>query len=128
MVLLDTCTLLWLASDQDSLSQPAAAAISSSAGGLAVSAMSAFEIAVKHRQGKLELPLPPEQWYAEALQSHGVHELPVSGQCALLAARLPFIHRDPCDRFLIATALVHRLPIITPDKIIPQYPDLRVIW
>ena len=128
MLLLDTCTLLWLAGDQDSLSEAAVAAISSAEGGLAVCAMAAFEIALKHRQGKLHLPLPPDQWHPQALESHGIRELPIEGRCALLAAALPRIHSDPCDRFLIATAIVHRLPIITPDKVIPQYPDLRVIW
>ena len=128
MLLLDTCALLWLAGDQDSLSEAALAAISSPEEGLAVCAISAFEIAVKHRQGKLELPLPPDQWYPEALESHGIRELPVDGRCALAAASLPPIHRDPCDRFLIATAKIHRLPVVTADQTIPRYPGLRVIW
>jgi PIN domain nuclease of toxin-antitoxin system len=128
MVLLDTCALLWLAADQDSLSNAAVAAISSGADGLAVCPMSAFEIALKHLQGKLQLPLPPDQWYKEALESHGIRELPITGQCAILAATLPPIHRDPCDRFLIATAAVHRLPIITPDRNIARYPEVRTIW
>ena len=128
MVLLDTCALLWLAGDQGALSRAAVAAISSSKDGPAVSAISAFEIAIKHRQGKLELPLPPEQWYAEALESHGIREIPVDGACSLAAAALPLIHRDPCDRFIIATALRYRLPIITADVTMPKYPNVRVVW
>ncbi len=128
MLLLDTCALLWLAGDQGSLSRSAVAAIASAGAGLMVSAISAFEIAVKHRQGKLLLPLPPDQWYGQALASHGIGELPIDGRCALLAASLPPVHRDPCDRFLIAAATIHRLAIITPDKTIAQYPGLRVIW
>jgi len=128
MVLLDTCALLWLAGDQDALSDNAKAAISSSLDGPAVSAISAFEIAFTHRQGKLELPLPPEQWYAEALKSHGIREIPVDGACCLAAAALPLIHRDPCDRFVIATAQVHGLSLLTPDRVIARYPDVTVIW
>ncbi|HUU22813.1 MAG TPA: type II toxin-antitoxin system VapC family toxin [Phycisphaerae bacterium] len=128
MVLLDTCALLWLAGDQAGLSQDARATISSSAGSLAVSAISAFEIATKHRQGKLALPLPADKWYGEALRSHGVREIPVDGQTAILAAMLPPVHRDPCDRLIIATAMLHQMPIVTPDRVIARYPDIRAIW
>jgi PIN domain nuclease of toxin-antitoxin system len=128
MALLDTCTLLWLAADQASLSGPAVAAIRSAKGNLAVCAISAFEIAVKHARKKLVLPLPPDQWYAKALAAHGIREIPVDGRCALLAAVLPPIHRDPCDRFLIATATLHGLPIVTADANIARYPGVRVIW
>jgi len=128
MVLLDTCTLLWLAGDPASLSERARAAITAEAGGLGVSAISAFEIAVKHRRGKLELPLPPDAWYAEAVSSFGLREIPVDGRCALTAAALPPIHNDPCDRFIIATAAIHGLPILTPDKTIARYDAVRTVW
>jgi PIN domain nuclease of toxin-antitoxin system len=128
MVLLDTCTLLWLAGDPSALSQPARDAIDAAEDGPAVSAVAAFEVAIKWHQGKLTLPLPPDQWYARALAGHGVREIPVDGLCALRAAGLPPIHHDPCDRFLIATAQLHKLPIVTPDRIIAQYDGLRVIW
>jgi len=61
MMLLDTCSLLWLAGDQARLSEQARSSIVSAGPGLALSAISAFEIAFKHRQGKLTLPIPPRQ-------------------------------------------------------------------
>ena len=128
MLLLDTCAVLWLADDQESLSARAREAIEESAAGLFVSAISAFEIAIKHRQGKLRLPLEPAEWYAEALETHGLSEIPVSGEIALRATALPPIHRDPCDRFIIATALTKDLAVVTPDRTIPQYPGVRVVW
>ena len=128
MALLDTCTLLWLAADQASLSEAAVSAISAARGMLAVSPMSAFEIALKHRRGKLGLPLGPQEWFREALATHGIRELPVDTRCAVLAATLPPIHRDPCDRFLVAAATIHQLPIITPNHHIARYPGVRTIW
>ena len=128
MLLLDTCALLWLAAEPEQLSRRAVAAIGRSAGGLFVSAITAFEIARKHRQGKLGLPLPPEEWYAVALVTHGIAEIPLDGRLAARAATLPPIHRDPCDRFIIATAIDRSHAVITADKTIPRYPRVRVVW
>ena len=128
MLLLDTCALLWLAADRDKLSRPATRALKQSAGGVFVSAISAFEIGWKHRNGKLELPLDPMEWYALALQTHGLSEVPIDGDIAGLSVGLPGIHRDPCDRFIIATAMAKGLDIVTADRVIPGYPDVKVIW
>jgi PIN domain nuclease of toxin-antitoxin system len=128
MPLLDTCALLWLVGQRDRLSDAARAAIDSSEGDLAVCAISAFEIGLKFAHRELELPRPASEWYARALWIHGVREIPVDGRCALSAAALPPIHRDPCDRMVIATAQLHGMPILTPDPIIAKYPGVRVIW
>ena len=128
MLLLDTCALLWLGADQDRLSGKAREALEESAGSLFVSAISAFEIAHKHRSGKLELPLEPAEWYAEALETHGLAEIPITGAIASRAVDLPPIHRDPCDRFLIATAQLNHFAVVTADETIPRYPDVKVVW
>lgn len=128
MLLLDTCALLWLAADQDRLSDRAKTALGDSAGSLFVSAITAFEIAHKHRRGKLLLPIEPAEWYAEALETHGLTEIPITGEIASHAVDLPPIHRDPCDRFIIATAQLHNLAVLTADQTIPRYPDLKVVW
>ncbi len=127
-MLLDTCTLIWLTSDQDRLSPVAREAIDVNRENLFVCAVSAFELALKHTIGKLDLGLPPLEWYEAVLSHHGLVEIPIDGTCASLAGRLPLIHRDPCDRFLIAAAQVHNLPILTPDPWISRYPDVRVVW
>ena len=128
MLLLDTCAVLWLADDQDRLSDRAKAALEESAGSLFVSAISAFEIAHKQRSGKLELPLEPAEWYSQALKSHGLTEIPITGEIASVAVDLPPIHRDPCDRFIVATAQLENLAVVTADEIIPRYPDVKVLW
>lgn len=127
-LLLDTCALLWLADEQERLTESATRAIHAAAGALYVSAISAFEIGVKVRQGKLELPLFPDAWYPEALKSLGFAEIPISGRIALRATRLAPIHRDPCDRIIIATALEHGFAVVSADPVIAKYPDVKVIW
>jgi PIN domain nuclease of toxin-antitoxin system len=128
VILLDTCTLLWLASAQAQLSQVAVNAISEQAGFLHVSAISALEIGIKQQKGRLTLPLPAEHYYATALTTHGIIELAIDGVTAARSTALPAIHADPADRILIATAQRRRLTILTPDPHIRAYPDTQTIW
>ena len=128
MILLDTCTLLWLALEPARLSPVARGAIAGSAGDCFVSAFSAWEIAWKQRNGGLRLELDPSRWFPLALENHSLRELPLTAAITLRMAALPQIHRDPADRFLIATAQEHRLRLLTPDPLIRQYPDLVTLW
>lgn len=128
MVLLDTCALIWLASNQDTLSKAAITTIESRSDSLFVSAISAFELAIKSRNGKIVLPLPASEWYREVCAFHGVHELAVTGDIAAASVMLPQLHSDPCDRIIIATAQIHSMAIITRDALICKYPDVNVVW
>lgn len=128
MLLLDTCALLWLVDDQTQLSTRALELIRGNAEELCVSAISAFEISLKHRKGRLTLPLEPERWFGLALEHHGLFECPVSWQVATRSALLPDLHADPCDRILVATAQIHGGTLLTPDPHIANYPDVRVEW
>lgn len=130
MILLDTCALLWLAVDQSRLSTDAKQALEQAAGGLFVSAISAFEIGTKLRRGALSLPargMSVRDWYSEALDFHGVRELPVTGEIALESTALPLHHRDPCDRIIVATARVMSLRVMTPDPLISSY-EVDIAW
>jgi len=126
-VILDTCALLWLADDQSKLSERARGAIEQSAGSLFISSITAFEITLKHRRGALRLPLEPADWLREALEHHGIADIPVDWRVAERAASLPPLHRDPTDRMIVATALATGLAILTPDPLIAAY-DVRVVW
>lgn len=128
MILLDTCALLWLAADQEKLSTRAREAIRERAGELFVSSISAFEIAIKVRRGKLELPMEPGVWFKEVLDHHGLVEIPVDGEIAARAVALAPLHNDPCDRFIIATALHHRMAVVTADPFFTRYEGVKVIW
>ena len=128
MILLDTCALLWLASDQSRLSPDAKRAIEKNSNALFISAITAFEIAVKCRAKKLTLPLPVEQWIPETLAFHGIGEIAVTSALAVASVQLPPLHNDPCDRIILATAQMNGMKITTPDALISQYPSAPVIW
>ena len=128
MLLLDTCTLLWLTSDQAKLSVPARQALADHQSQLYVSAVSGFEIAQKAAKGKLVLPRPAAEWMELALRLHGLKSLALEMASAVAAGSLPALHADPFDRLLIAVARTHRLTLLTPDPLIRQYPALQTLW
>ncbi|MFN0128940.1 MAG: type II toxin-antitoxin system VapC family toxin [Verrucomicrobiales bacterium] len=128
MILLDTCTLLWLALEPERLSPQARTLLDDPAQLVWLSAISAFEVGQKHAKGKLELSIMPEEWIARAIQSHQLKPLDLDIRSAARAATLPPLHNDPFDRLLIATAQQHRLTLLTPDEKIRAYPDLQTAW
>src|SRR5579864_9518650 len=111
ILLLDTCCLLWLAADPARLSETSRALIARSAGSLYVSAISAFEIAVKSRKGRLTLALDPEAWFERALLAHGLIEEAVDWRIAARSATLRAVHADPCDRIIVATAQLRGMTV-----------------
>ncbi len=127
MILLDTCTLLWLAHGEG-LPVGVAERIADLENGIFVSAMSALEIGIKAAKGKLELPMPPGVWWHTVLDHHGIAEVPVDATIAFAATQLPPIHRDPADRVIVATARHLRAVLLTPDPLIAQYPGVMVYW
>lgn len=119
-MLLDTCALIWLASGGGQLSSEALKMIAQSEL-LAVSSISSFEVAYLYKKGKLELPCDPEKWFRDVLVHHDVIEIGLDSKIAIASTKLPDIHKDPCDRFIIATALLNRLPVLTRDEQFKAY-------
>jgi PIN domain nuclease of toxin-antitoxin system len=119
-MILDTCALLWLASGDKKLTRPILKQINEAAA-VYISAISGFEIAIKSVRGKLRLPHPPGEWFAKVLDHHGLTVLPLSLDVCITAAQLPPIHNDPCDRFIIATAKLNNLPVVTVDERFEEY-------
>jgi PIN domain nuclease of toxin-antitoxin system len=128
VIILDTCALLWLVGTPEKLSQRARRAVSTMP--LAVVAISAWEIALKTQSNKLHLPdgMVPTEFMAMALADFNIRELHMDAATFCAAAALPPIHRDPCDRMIVASAQRHRLPIVTADAIMPRYPAITVLW
>ena len=124
-MILDTCALLWLASGNKRLSRSALKEINEAAG-VYVSAISGFEIAIKVAKGKLKLPSPPRDWFRKVVEHHGLSVLPLELNACMAAAELPPIHDDPCDRFIIATAKLNNLPVVTADERFEKY-GLRIL-
>jgi PIN domain nuclease of toxin-antitoxin system len=128
MVLLDTCTLLWLVQDYKQLPARVQKALEQKQGALFVSAISAFEIGIKHQKKKLSLPMKPEPWFHEALAFHGLTELALTSKIFFGATALPDHHNDPVDRIIVATAAFHKLTILTPDEKIRRYATIKTLW
>ncbi len=65
-------------------------------------------------RGRITLTVAAELWRADLLQA-GIHEVSLDGRLGLIAAQLPNFHKDPADRFIVATAIHHRAVLITAD-------------
>jgi PIN domain nuclease of toxin-antitoxin system len=126
-LLLDTCTFLWLATDDAQLSARCRELFVDPTNELYLSPVSAWEIAVKNSLGRLPLPAPPSTYIPDARHRNGILTLPLSEEAMLQITKLPSHHRDPFDRMLICQALIEGLVILTPDSLISQYP-VRVAW
>ena len=125
-LLLDTCTFLWVA-EEASLPPRVVELYQSRDNDVYVSAASAMEIAVKYSTKRLSLNDPPPVWLPRLRALHGIGALPVDEESALHVALLPWIHRDPFDRLLVAQAIVHGMTILTPDPMVARYPA-RTLW
>ena len=126
--LLDTCVLLWMVMEKSQLSEKAKSILADPRAGCHVSSITAFEIGQKNAKAKLDLPLPPEDWFPLSMELHNIVSIPLDHRIALKAASLPTLHSDPFDRLLIATAMEHQLTLITPDQHIRQYPGIATLW
>lgn len=113
-VLLDTQALLWLVSDPSALDSATLDVLSSPRTKIWVTAASAWEIGIKTRLGRLDGETLLSTW-TEVITDMATAELPIESQDAILAARLPWGHRDPFDRVIVAQALRRNLTIVTRD-------------
>lgn len=119
-MILDTCALLWLAAGGKKLSRAALKRIDE-APAVYVSAISGFEISLKVAHGRLELPQPVEKWFENVIEHHGLSILPLELDVCIATAKLPSRHDDPFDRFIIATAKLHDLTVVTADERFEEY-------
>ena len=124
-LILDTCALIWLVSGDKMLSTVARDAIER-ASIVYVSAISAWEISLKSVQGGLILPLEPYDWFKRAIDSHRLVVAPLDVDILIDATKLPWHHRDPVDRFIVATALREQMAIVTADSRFSLY-GVRII-
>jgi PIN domain nuclease of toxin-antitoxin system len=119
-VLLDTHVFLWLHTEPERLGERLAL-LEDPLNELLVSAASSWEIAIKHANGRLPLPEPPERYVPSRLRRMGAVALAIEHRHALAAADLPNLHRDPFDRMLVAQAGLLGVPIVTADPQVAQY-------
>lgn len=124
--LLDTHTVLWMAAVPQKLSTKAKEALLDEFSTKYVSIASAWEVALKLSLGKLELADGLNTFYA-ICQQNGLQLLSIEKAYLQTVIKLPFYHRDPFDRLLIATAINENLPFITADNAIHQY-QVNCVW
>lgn len=122
-LLLDTHALIWALEDSDQLSRTARELIVDLDNQILVSATSAIEIAIKRSMRKLEAP----DDLLSAIEGAGFVPITIDFATAEKLATLPFHHRDPFDRLLVAQCLSEGVPIITRDPAFEAYP-VTTLW
>ena len=125
-VLLDTHVLLWWLQGGSNLSSQARTIVLDPAVTALVSAVSAWEIAIKFKAGKLDAGGLVARFHS-VLEENRFVELPVSVTPAIRAGLLEGFHKDPFDRMLIAQAQVENVPIISNDKVFDRF-TVRRVW
>ena len=120
-ILLDTQCWLWMTASPERFSARARAIVESGQHELYLSAASAWEIAIKHALGKLQLPEPPHRFVPRRLDTLGVRPLPIDHRHALHVSTLPAHHRDPFDRLLVAQSQLDDLQLLTADSQFDRY-------
>ena len=114
-LLLDTHTWLWFVLGESSLSSTARALVEDTSNEKFLSPASYWETAIKISIGKYRLPQPWNQFISQAIEGAGFVILPILPKHAEVLSSLPFHHRDPFDRLIIAQATSESMPIISRD-------------
>jgi len=121
--LLDTHIFLWWISDANRLSQEVLEVISDASNPIYVSSATIWEIAIKKALGKISVDAD----LSLVIESNGFLELPISARCAAATKKLEQIHRDPFDRILIAQAMKGNMTLVTVDRHIVRYSDVKLL-
>jgi PIN domain nuclease of toxin-antitoxin system len=125
--LLDTHAFLWFLAGDSRLRPSARRYIQASGNVKLLSIASAWEMAIKVSLRKLELDDPLADVVGRIAREHGVTPLAISEAHVVRVATLPWHHRDPFDRLLVAQALENDLPLLTDDPSFERY-GVRVLW
>ncbi len=125
--LLDTHAFLWCAAEPEKLSSKVLGIVKKRLNKLYLSSASAWETTVLWRLEKLELPADPMKFIPEALRTLDVIPSPIVFSTAIMAAMLPFHHRDPFDRIIIAEAIKEDMIVLTKDAKFSAY-GVKTLW
>lgn len=126
-LLLDTNVFLWAAADPDRLGRERST-VEDGRTTLLLSAVSSWEIAIKHALARLDLPGDLARFVPDRMRRLRIIPIPIDHGDALAAGALPPIHRDPFDRMLVAQARALDAPILTGDTTLARYDvDVRIV-
>jgi PIN domain nuclease of toxin-antitoxin system len=128
MVLLDTCALLWWTLDPDRLSPKAKKACDGIATGEGyISSISIWEVGIEIKNKKLDIGISIDEYTQRLKMMKTLHIIPVDEAVWLKNLALDWSHQDPADRTIVATAMLHALPIVTKDGHFKAFYK-RIIW
>lgn len=125
--LLATHAFLWWIGDDPRLSKTAREVLLDGDNEVYFSTASAWEIAIKARLGRIELPRNVESFISKQLDVNDFTVLPIQLSHALRVAKLPVHQEDPFDRILIAQAQIEKLALVSADKAVARY-SVEVVW
>jgi PIN domain nuclease of toxin-antitoxin system len=117
----DTHLLLWAAGESQKLSRKARRLLGDPGSQLWFSAVSLWEVAIKHGLGREDFRVEPRR-LRRGLIDNGWRELAISSEHAVATLDLPPIHKDPFDRMLVAQAKIEGLALVTSDELVARYP------
>lgn len=124
--LLDAHALIWALDDPSRLGARARAILEDPANDLVLNVGTIWELSIKAGLGKLSLSLPYRQWLERALSHLGIAVSPITVEFTERQTALPFHHRDPFDRLLVAQCLVENIALVSADGVFDQYGITRV--
>jgi PIN domain nuclease of toxin-antitoxin system len=127
-LLLDAQPLIWHSSGDTRLPERVRTALRDGNHELFISEATFWEIAIKFSLKKLEVLGGVESLRSEWIESGGAQAVPVEWRHSRRVFDLPFLHRDPFDRFLVSQALTERLTLVTGDPHLAAYPGVKVLW
>lgn len=125
-ILLDTHCWLWMKAAPERFSGEALKLLEDTSNDIYLSAVSAWEIAIKYALGKLPLPMSPREYMLSRMEGSDIKALPITHAHALQVAELPKHHRDPFDRLLIVQANMENLALLSADAKFSDY-DVEMI-
>jgi PIN domain nuclease of toxin-antitoxin system len=124
--LLDTHTAIWFLNGDNALSENAKKIILDTSNVKYINIASAWEIAIKHSTGKLDIAGNTADFIHDA-ENNGFIFVPIKNSHLTVLESLPLLHRDPFDRLLIATAIADDMTFVTADENIARY-NVSYIW
>lgn len=128
-ILIDTHVFLWAAGVDGRLPPGVRELLEDPDIPIFLSAVTAWEIAIKWSKGRLDLPLTPAEVVKETIAAAGLTQLTVTIRDACAVGELPFHHKDPFDRLLVAQARTNGLRLMTSNAIIGRYDvDVIALW
>jgi PIN domain nuclease of toxin-antitoxin system len=126
-LLLDTHSFLWFIDGNPKLSATARTLIEDITNKRILSVASTWELAIKHSIGKIQFTQPFDTFLFDQLEHNSIDLLNITVAHTIRTASLPFHHRDPFDRILIAQSLTENIPIVSGDAIFDSYGVIR-LW